>query len=239
MYIDNTTIDNGKKTFTFVEKDRQKRAVQFLLDEVFTYPEWLFGTSLSDYTYINRSTPLGVQEQTPDYALANQQCYMIWDLLDNNRLMRMSANERQNAKEAFTAIDMMDMLHKHIFKKTIAGTSPDISERTMQKNFVDALITAAAEGEGVKINKHLFDAPSILDDPRFGLSCKELSSASRILDFGSTQTLRNSDAISVKRGELIRILKLLKSRRQTGDTATQMHYEDVIMRIQTALGQQK
>ena len=238
MYIDNTTIDNGQKTFTFVEKDRQKRAVQFLIDEVFTYPEWLFGTSLSDYTYLNKNTPLGVQEQSPDYALKNQQCYMIWDLLDNSRLMRMSANEQQNKKSAFTAIDMMDMLHRHIFKKTIAAQSPDIMERTMQKNFVDALITAAAEGEGVKINKHIFDAPAIVDDARYGLSCKELSSASRTIDFGSTQTLRNSDAISVKRGELLRILKLLKSRRQSGDTATQMHYEDVIMRIQTALGQQ-
>ena len=238
MYIDNTTIDNGNKTFTFVEKDRQKRAVQFLLNEVFTYPKWLFGTSLSNYTYLNKNTPLGVQEQSPDYALKNQQCYMLWDLLDNNRLMRMSANEQQNGSKAFTAVDMMDMLHKHIFAKTISGQSPDIMERTMQKNFVDALITAAAEGEGVKINKHVFDAPSIVDDPQWGLSCRELSSASRTIDFGSTQTLRNSDAISVKRGELTRILKLLKSRRQTGTTAVRMHYEDVIMRIQTALGQQ-
>ncbi len=238
IYIDNTTIDDGRKTFTFVEKERQQRAVQFLLDEVFTYPEWLFGTPLSDYTFLNRDTPLGVQEQSPDYALKNQQCYMLWDLLDNNRLMRMSANEQQNATEAFTAVEMMDMLHKHIFAKTISGKSPDIMERAMQKNFVDALVTAAAEGEGVKLNKHLFDAPSMLEDPIWGLSCRELSTSSRTLDFGSTQTLRNSDAISVKRGELTRILKLLKSRRQSGDTATRMHYEDVIMRIQTALGQQ-
>ncbi len=238
IYMDNTTVDDGRKTFAFVEKERQQRAVQFLIDEVFTYPEWLFGTPLSDYTYINRNTPVGVQEQSPDYALKNQQCYMIWDLLDNDRLMRMYANERQNGSDAFTAIDMMDMLHKHIFAKTISGKSPDIMERAMQKNFVDALITAAAEGEGVKLNKHLFDAPAIVEDPHYGLSCRELSSASRTLDFGGTQILRNSDAISVKRGELTRILKLLNSRRQSGDTATRMHYEDVMMRIRTALGQQ-
>lgn len=47
-----------------------------------------------------------------------------------------------------------------------------------------------------------------------------------------------SDAISVKRGELVRILSLLKGKRRSGDTATQFHYEDVIMRIQTALGQE-
>ena len=55
---------------------------------------------------------------------------------------------------------------------------------------------------------------------------------------GGTQTARVSDAISVKRGELVRILSLLKGTRHTGDTATQFHYEDVSMRIQTALGQE-
>ena len=45
-----------------------------------------------------------------------------------------------------------------------------------------------------------------------------------------------SDAISVKRGELVRILKLLQAKRNSGDTATRMHYADVIMRIQAALG---
>ena len=262
MYIDNTTIDDGAKTFTHVEKDRQKRAVQFLIDEVFTYPEWLFNTTLSDYTYLNRKTPVGVQELAPDYALKNQQCYMLWDLLDNPRLMRMAAKELHNTDEPFTAVEMIDMLHDHIFGQTKSGQTLTIMERAMQKNYVDALITAAAKGEGVKLNKHLTgaealrtsgaealrtdearcpiaDAPCLVDDPRYGLSCRELSSASRILDFGGSQVQRNSDCISVKRGELSRILKLVKSKRHTGDTATQMHYEDLIMRIQTSLGQEQ
>lgn len=237
MYIDNTTIDDGKQTFTFVEKDKQKRAVQFLIDEVFTYPKWLFRNELTKYTFINKNTPLGVQEQAPDYALQNQQSYMLWDMLDNNRLMRMFANEQANGKNAFTAIEMMDMLHKHIFAGTIAGRTLGIDEREMQKNFVDALITAAAQQEGVKINKKIYDTPAIIDSPEYNWQCQSLSTASRNIDMGGTQTARVSDAISVKRGELVRILNLLKGKRNTGDTATKFHYEDVIMRIQTALGQ--
>lgn len=238
MYIENTTIDDGKQTFTFVEKDKQKRAVQFLMDEVFTCPEWLFRSDLTKYTFINKNTPLGVQEQSPDYALQNQQSYMLWDMLDNSRIMRMFANEQANGKDAFTAVDMMNMLHKHFFAKTIAGKQLNIDERQLQKNLVDALITAAAQQEGVKINKKIHDTPAIIDSPEFNWQCRSLSSAPRTIDMGGTQTARVSDAISVKRGELIRILSLLKSKRHTGDTATQFHYEDVIMRIQTALGQE-
>ena len=226
MYIDNTTVDDGKPTFTFVEKDKQKRAVQFLIDEVFTCPKWLFRSELNKYTFINKNTPIGVQEQSPDYALQNQQSYMLWDMLDNSRIMRMFANEQVNGKEAFSAVDMMNMLHKHFFGNTIAGKTLSIDERQLQKNFV------------VKINKRIFNSPAIIDSPDFNMPCHSLSSASRTIDMGGTQTARVSDAISIKRGELIRILGLLKSKRHSGDTATQFHYEDVIMRIQTALGQE-
>lgn len=176
--------------------------------------------------------------------MKNQQSYMFWDMLDNNRLVRMFANEQANGKEAFTAIEMMDMLHKHIFAKTMAGQSLSIEERGLQKNFVDALITAAAQSEGVKINKKLFDAPShfdapaLIDDPQHYWCHQQLSSGSRTIDMGGTQATRVSDAISVKRGELVRILNLLKGKRSSGDTVTRFHYEDVIMRIQTALGQE-
>ena len=159
--------------------------------------------------------------------LKNQQNYILWDLLANERLVRMFQNEWYNGKEAFTAVEMMQMLHESIFKKTIAGKKLNVMERSLQKSFVDALITAAAEYEGVKINKHLTEEQQVS------------SSRSRTIDMTMTQITRTSDALSVKRSELIRIMKLMKSRVTTGDLSTQMHYDDVILRIQTALGLQK
>lgn len=60
--------------------------------------------------------------------------------------------------------------------------------------------------------------------------------APRVLNFYGSQLNRISDAISVKRGELLRIKKLLQNRLGTSDTATRYHYEDMILRINTALG---
>ncbi len=60
--------------------------------------------------------------------------------------------------------------------------------------------------------------------------------AGRTLDFYGSQLNRISDAISVKRGELLRIKKLLERRKNTVDIATQYHYQDLILRINTALG---
>jgi hypothetical protein len=162
-----------------------------------------------------------VNEQEPQLLLKNQQNYILWDLMENERLVRMYENELQNGSNAFTAVEMMQMLHNSIFQKTIKGQSPNVMERSLQKSFVDALITAAAESEGVKINKKL------------------TTDTDRYLADDCTQVSRNSDALSVKRGELLRILRLLKSQRNSGDLSSQMHYEDVILRIQTALGLSK
>ncbi len=227
-------VVNVKPAFIHVDKERQRQSVQFLLDEVLCFPEWLFGNEEAKQIYVLQETPKGTYEQEPAMLLKNTQNYVLWDLLANERLVRMYQNEWMNGDKAFTPVDMMQMLHNHIFRKTINGQKLDVMERNLQKSFVDALITAAAEQEGIKLNKKLADEDLMMD------SDYELSSSkSRTISMTNTQISRTSDALSVKRGELMRILQLLKSRRSSGDLSTQMHYDDVILRIQTALGLQK
>lgn len=244
MYIENTEVGDGKKTYTFVEKEKQKEAVQFLIEEAINYPAWLFDTPLSDYTYILKSTPTGTLEQSPNVLYKNALNYLIWDLLDNKRMMRMFENEFRNGSEAFTAVEMMDMLHKSIFATTIAGKKTDVMTRNLQKSFVDLLITAAAEQEGVKINKKLHDRNFLLENKKlpcgyFGHDTQENeneSRSARLIDMYSTQINRVSDALSVKRGELVQILNLLKTKKNSTTASDRYHYEDMILRIQTALG---
>lgn len=230
IYMDRPNIqwlNTGRQAYTYVEKTRQKASVQFLIDNVLSYQPWLFGTNLTKQIYPLRETPNGTTEQEPAMLLKNQQNYILWDLLANERLVRMYQNEWENGDKAFTAVEMMEMLHQSLFRKTLASQKLNVMERSLQKSFLDALITAAAESEGVKINKSLSDG-QYLD-----------SSAPRTLDITMKQISRTSDAISLKRGELLRILRLCKSKANTGDTATQMHYDDMALRIQTALGLSK
>ena len=246
IYIENTIVGDGVKTYTFVEKEKQQAALKFLMDEVLTYPKWLFDTEVGQYTYLLRNTPIGKQENAPTQILKNAQAYILWDLLGNTRLMRMIENESVNGKKAFTVVELMDGLHKNIFGITERGGIPNVMERSLQKNFLDALLTAAAEPEAVKINKKIANEHFLLDHTTPFCSCyaaeqrslrqEDKMGAHRVLNFYGSQLNRISDAISVKRGELLRIKKLLQSRLGTSDTATCYHYEDMILRINTALG---
>lgn len=238
MYLDNTEVGDGQQTYTFVEKKRQKEALQFLLDEVFSNPEWLLKADINKYTYpIQVSSVLGNIENSPSFVLKNAQGYLFWDLLSNNRIVRMLENEKQNGTHAFTAIEMLDMMHKHIFGVTQRGGILDANERELQKGFVDALLIAAQEEATTKEapKLHLLSQPTAwccnfqLDEDK--------AAGGRVVNFYSGQSNRTSDAVSVKRGELLRILDLLKSRlSSTADIATKYHYKDVILRIETGLG---
>lgn len=245
IYIENTTVGDGVKTYTYVEKEKQEASLDFLLNEVLCYPRWLFDTEISDYTFLLRKNPTGVIKYAPSQILKNTQGYIFWDLLSNDRLMRMLENELKNGKKAFTVVEMMDKMHNSIFATTIKGGTPDVMERNLQKGFLDALITAAAESEGVKINKqltatsgnpYLFHHTPWCSHNEFAIEQAERMGARRELSFYGGQVNRISDAISVKRGELLRIKKLLESRRNTSDTAARYHYDDMILRINTALG---
>ena len=245
IYLENTVVGDGQKTFEFVEKERQKDAVQFLLDDVLGYPQWLFAAEVTDYTYFLRNTPIGVIEEHPHFFLRNQQNYVLWDLLSNERIMRMLENEYKNGKKAFTAYEMMDMLHDHIFARTKRGQKLNVMQRSLQKSFVDALITAADKGQGLKLNKSLADKyenhPLLDDATKRCICCEEsmvqrgLSSSPRTLKLSSGQVDRTGDAISIKRGELMRILNLLKKKLKSANKKTELHYQDLINRIQDAL----
>lgn len=217
VYLENTEVGDGEQSFTYVEKDKQKEAVQYLINEVFLTPNWLFRIPLEKKTYLLKNDT----EEHPMTALKNEQNYIFWDLLANERLIRMLHNEYEQGEDAFTAPEMMDMLYKQLYVKI---ANPDIMERSMQKSLVDALITASAENEGIKTNKTIWEE-----------GCT-LTSAPRTITYANTQIARTSDAISLKRALLMRIREWVKSHKANGSTAVQMHYADIVQRIETALG---
>lgn len=73
IYIENTTVGDGVKTYTYVEKEKQEASLDFLLNEVLCYPRWLFDTEISDYTFLLRKNPTGVIEYAPSQILKNTQ----------------------------------------------------------------------------------------------------------------------------------------------------------------------
>ncbi|MBQ4524531.1 MAG: hypothetical protein IJA00_00450 [Bacteroidaceae bacterium] len=125
------------------------------------------------------------------------------------------------------------LVHKDSkLKKNVMVIGAGDAGRSLVNEFINSSyihdqVVCIIDDNPVKINKHLTEEKQVS------------SSGSRTVDMTMTQITRTSDALSVKRSELIRIMRLMKNRRTSGDLSTQMHYDDVVLRIQTALGLQK
>ncbi len=257
IYVDNTTVGDGNQTYTHVERERQKAATEFILKNVFDDTDWLFDSDVTRYTYLVLNSPIGRIENAPVYLLNNARSYVLWDLLSDNRIMRMYENVDANGKQAFAPSELIDMMHKQIFGPTVAGKTLTKDQRSIQKNYVDALMIAANENMGLKDAKRTLtsddhnhahadypgdkDALALLtlETPLQCYECMaagERTAGHRQLNFYGSHANRISDAISLKRGELLRILRLLKSRIPSASRDTRSHYEDLVMRINSSLG---
>lgn len=242
VYLNDRHYLADSPSYVFVPKSIQQKSVKYLVDEVLTYPEWLFGNDIFTKIYPVKNSPNGYYEFAPLELLKNYQSYVFWDMLSEERLARMYENEALNGKRAYTALDMLNQLNDALFAKTRRGQALTIQERVAQKGYVDALIIASDRGAARKEKKSIVQIDL---EPKVGehylcshANCSHnhdvaFTSATRRIKF--TQLSRVSDIVSIKRGELLRIRNLLKQKLSITDTATQYHYQDLIMRIDDAL----
>lgn len=244
IMLDNSQIDGSRKAYTFVDKQEQIAAFNFLMKETVIDVDWLFNNDISRYTFPIKDSPTGLIENAPSLLLKNAQSYIFWDLLDNRRLIRMSENEQQNADKAFTPAQLMDMLFDVIFKnvKEIGvadgkngsnGRDLTVYQRSVQKGLVDALIQAVSNDAVDKRNKSLTNeslAESINNN-----SNQFAGEIIRNVNFYGSLSIRISDAISAKRGLLLKIQSHARRNMRRGNSATNDHFSDIYIRINTAL----
>ena len=157
--------------------------------------------------------------------------------MKDERLLRMFDTEATLGRaKSYTPEEMFADIHNVIFAGSKAGRNLSIYERMTQKNFVDAIIVSSNRAVEKTTKKALHHgghaccfaskAPEFVIEPRDEIQL-------RTLHFSSMG--RVSEAVSVKRGELLKILKLVEQKRNTGNTETRNHYEDLIIRIKEAL----
>lgn len=234
LYINHLVLGDKQKNYTPVPKSIQKEAVNYLNENVFTIPQWLFfDKQILEKTYAIKDTPVGAFETSP-YTLAREYQYaVLYDLFDDERLLRLLETEiHSHSKDNFTAEDLFAMVRNHIFRKTQKGKSLSILERMTQKNYVDGLIVSSQK-LFEKTNKTALTHTKeerLLCSHWQCLSAMEEISLNKI-NFDSMK--RVSEVTTLKRNELHSVLKIIKNK--GGDAQTKAHYKDLILRIEQAL----
>ena len=159
--------------------------------------------------------------------------------MHDERLLRLLEAEflhTEGSEKIMTVAELFDDLRKFIFDKSLKNKSLTIAERMTQKNYVDALIIDVGRIYE-KTEKGIFGKmPMICDYAHHNLEDKHSIDEQNLTMYFSGMK-RLSEVGSAKRAELIKVKKIILVAKNTGDEATKNHYEDMLIRLNKALGE--
>ena len=239
FYLTPLVKGDKMKSYIPVPYQTQKEALNFLKKNILTLPKWLFINPLKDVLKPTKNTPAGAVEQSPYNIFRERQAAILYNLLHDERLLRILEAEflqTEGNEKIMTVVELFDDLRKFIFDKSLKNKSLTIAERMTQKNYVDALIIDVGRIYE-KTEKGIFGKmPMICDYAQHSLEDKHSIDGQKLTLYFSGMK-RLSEVGSAKRAELIKVKKIILVAKNTGDEATRNHYEDMLIRLNKALGE--
>jgi ribosomal protein S18 acetylase RimI-like enzyme len=125
------TYDQAGAVYKPVSLARQKEAIKFYNEEVFTTPKWLMNRQI-------------LEKISPGYIgndVEHIQQAMLASATSQSRLYRMMINERDYGKGVYSPKQWLDDLRTGIFSELKTGQAIDGYRMAVQKSFVGSMIT--------------------------------------------------------------------------------------------------
>ena len=239
FYLTPLVKGSKMKSYIPVPYQTQKEALNFLKKNILTLPKWLFINPLKDVLKPTKNTPAGAVEQSPYNIFRERQAAILYNLMHDERLLRILEAEflqTEGGEKIMTVAELFDDLRKFIFDKSLKNKNLTIAERMTQKNYVDALIIDVGRIYE-KTEKGVFSKmPMICDYAHHNLEDKHSIDEQKLTLYFSGMK-RLSEVGSAKRAELIKVKKIILVAKNTADEATRNHYEDMLIRLNKALGE--
>ncbi|MDT3402351.1 zinc-dependent metalloprotease [Mucilaginibacter terrae] len=136
IYTTPVTADQPGPAFTVVPKAIQKRAMQFLNEQLFKTPDWLIDGKLYSVSKCDFSMVTKVQEQ------------ILAVLLNPQRLSLLNSEEKNFPGQAYTVDALLTDLGNGIFAEIPARKSITVYRRDLQKAYVQLLTLYVSKNTG-------------------------------------------------------------------------------------------
>jgi hypothetical protein len=123
------TVEQPGPIYTFTAKARQKEAMKWLQDNVFTTPSWLISPQVTSLTNLS-----------PQTIIQRHQNSALNSLINSNTATKLQRFEAEKLAEAYSINEMMTDLRKGIFRELATRKPVDIYRRALQKSFAEKVI---------------------------------------------------------------------------------------------------
>jgi hypothetical protein len=129
VYEEPKTMEQEGAVYTHIPKEKQRRAVMFLHEQLFETPNWMIREEQAA-----KFQPAGLVEQ-----IRSMQVSTLGEVLDFSRLQRMIENEAINGTAAYTVLELFDDMRKGIFSELKSGKAIEVYRRNLQRAYIERL----------------------------------------------------------------------------------------------------
>ena len=244
-YLTERYAGDPTPTYEFVPKEKQKRAVQFLMDQAKDLA-WLDNKELMKNFQLIGSPQMDLQAEIVD------------------RIMGCAAKlglAEVKAANTYTAQECMNDIYQYVWASTLKGKNPSVLDRRLQQQFVKSLISknsSSGSSNMIMIGITDFDgidAPSYIKEKSiqdYGVGARELYS--EFNDFGNKRPmLRHPEEVSgfgylvavnydsapsteyLYYGLLQKSISLLRTKQHVASPEARNHYQLLLLQLEKAM----
>jgi hypothetical protein len=211
--VDLKTAEMSGAVYTIVPKAKQKAALTFLSQTVFTTPEWLQPKEIT--------SRIG-----PSNTLATRQVAVVTSLLSAARLARLSESEKYDPTNAYPLAEFMSDIKREMWGNMAAGPAPDVNRRQLQRVYVQRL--------GALVN------PPAAPAGGPGAGGAAAQQQQRVFPFVTAQNVERSDVPALARAQLREIQRDAAAAAGTAKGPVERaHWADIAERVKELLDPKK
>jgi hypothetical protein len=129
VYEEPKTYDQKGAVYTHIPKEKQRRAVTFLNQELFNTPMWMIDVEQSA-----KFQHAGLVNQVRSVQVGT-----LSQVFEFSRLARMIENEALNGASAYTMIELFTDMRNGVFAELNSGAKIDVYRRNLQHAYIERL----------------------------------------------------------------------------------------------------
>jgi hypothetical protein len=129
IYETPKTANQAGPVYRMVPLEKQKAAMEFLHQQVFTTPKWLLDTAI-----------LARIGESPTQTISQSHVMALNHLLNPSTLSKLAVSEAMYAEKAYQLHDYFNDIDRAMWNELESNSSIDIYRRNLQRSYVDKLI---------------------------------------------------------------------------------------------------
>ncbi|PWN05817.1 zinc-dependent metalloprotease [Rhodohalobacter mucosus] len=126
VYVERITTDQEGDVFRPVSREYQQKAMQFMIDNAFSTPDWL----------LNAEILRNIEHAGAIERIQNLQGRQLANVMSTSRMIRLIEDEAFRGDEAYAPAEMLEDLRNGIWSELSTGDSIDVYRRNLQRVYI-------------------------------------------------------------------------------------------------------